>query len=165
MHTPHLIQAQANVHKELSFHQVVRPAIDIQTERQTDLEYNEFWEPIIQGKLGELFARKSVFVYKGGWLGKTIRDDIEVYLVLTKRKCYIELYFYEANSTERRDEVMELFSKPDYNYKNTDTSQYTKVKFPVLNKGKNDRDDWPEIREKLVSMGTDIYNKINESDT
>ena len=25
------------------------------------------------------------------------------------------------------------------------------------------RDDWDEIREKLVTMGTDIYNKINES--
>ena len=25
-------------------------------------------------------------------------------------------------------------------------------------------DDWDEIHEKLVAMGTDIYNKINESD-
>ena len=54
----YLIQAQANAHEELSFHQVVRPAIDIQTERQTDLEYKEFWAPILQGELGKLFAGK-----------------------------------------------------------------------------------------------------------
>ena len=39
-----------------------------------------------------------------------------------------------------------------------------KVQFPVLDKGRKDQDDWDEIREKLVAMGTDIYNKIDESD-
>ena len=60
---------------------------------------------------------------------------------------------------------MALFPKSDYDYENTDNSTEIRVKFPVLDKGKKDRDDWPEIREKLVSMGIDIYNKINESDT
>ncbi len=36
------------------------------------------------------------------------------------------------------------------------------MKFPVLDKGKNDRDDWDEIREKLVDMGTRVYNRIAE---
>ena len=36
--------------------------------------------------------------------------------------------------------------------------------FLSLRKVKTIPEDWGEIREKLVSMGTDIYNKINESD-
>ena len=42
----YLIQAQANAHKELSFHHLARPAIDIQTERKAEAEESEFWAPI-----------------------------------------------------------------------------------------------------------------------
>ena len=59
---------------------------------------------------------------------------------------------------------MALFPESDYNYKYKDTSQDKTVIFPVLNKGKKKPGDWDEIREKLVEMGTDIYNKIKESD-
>ena len=163
----YLIQAQANSHKELFFHHVARPAIDIQIERQLDAEYSEFWAPILQGKLGELFAGKPEPINKKswmneGWMGKSIRDDIHLWFKLNKRNCYIQLYFDGTNPSENRDEVMALFSKSDY--ENTDTSTETRVQFPVINKGKNDRDDWDEIREKLVNMGTDIYNKINQSE-
>ena len=58
---------------------------------------------------------------------------------------------------------MELFPISDYPYTNNDSPKQIRVKFPVLNKGKNDQDDWDEIREKLVAMGTDIYNIIDES--
>ena len=60
---------------------------------------------------------------------------------------------------------MALFPESDYSYEYKNSPKEIKVQFPVLDKGKNNRDDWPEIREKLVNMGTDIYNKINESDT
>ena len=160
----YLIQAQANSHKELFFHHVARPAIDIQIERQLDTEYSEFWAPILQGKLSELFAGKPEPIHNNkGWMGKPIRDDVYLWFKLNKRNCYIRLYFDGANPSEGRDEVMALFSQSDYDYENTDTSTETRVKFPVLNKGKNDRDDWDEIREKLVARGTTIYNKINES--
>ena len=164
----YLIQAQANSHKELFFHHVARPAIDIQIERQLDAEYSEFWAPIRDGEYGEIFAGKPEPINKKhlmneGWMGKSIRDDIHLWFKLNKRNCYIELYFYGANPSKSRDEVMALFSQSDYGCKNTDTSTDTRVKFPVLNKGKNDRDDWDEIREKLVARGTTIYNKINES--
>ena len=158
----YLIQVQVNTHKELSFHWVARPAPDIQTEKLIDPEYKEFWEPILQS---ELFADKSASVDSDGWVGKTIHDNIEIWLRLSKQECYIQLYFYGADRVKSRNEVMELFSKSDYNYENTDISTETRVKFPVLDKGIKDRDDWPEIREKLVSMGIDIYNKINEFDT
>ncbi len=165
----YLIQVQANTHKELSFHQVARPAIDIQTERQLDTEYDEFWAPIRNGELGELFAGKPESInnkswMNAGWMGKSIRDDIRLWFKLNSRDCYIGLYFYGTNPSESRNEVMALFPTSDYGCKNTDTSAETKVKFPVLNKGKRDRDDWDEIREKFVSLGTDIYNKISESD-
>ena len=158
----YLIQAQANSHDELSFHHIVGPAIDIQTEK-TDVEYSEFWEPIRNGELGELFAGKPVPIRDETWIMKTIRK-VQVCLFLNNRRCYIRLYFLKPNLFERRDKIMELFPESDYDYEYKDTSTLTTVIFPVLNKGKNDRDDWDEIREKLVAMGTDIYNKINESD-
>jgi hypothetical protein len=59
---------------------------------------------------------------------------------------------------------MELFPESDYPYDYNDSPKQVRVQFPVLDKGKNDRDDWDEIRKELVDLGTDIYNKIKESD-
>ena len=159
----YLIQAQANGHKELSFHHVARPAIDIQTERKADAEESEFWAPVLQGELGKLFANRSPRIQKGGWMGETIRN-MEIWMRLTNRKCYIRLYFMGPNHFERRDKIMALFPESDYDYEYKDTSRKTTVVFQVLEKGKNDRDDWDETREKLIERYTDIYNKINESD-
>ena len=159
----YLIQAQANSHNELSFHHVVGPAIDIQTERTAGVGESEFWAPVCSGEFGELFAGKPVPISNEGWMGKSISNDIRLWFKLNNRDCYIQLYFYGANPSESRDKVITLFPKSDYDYENTDTSTEIRVKFPVLNKGKSNQDDWDEIRKKLVAMGTDIYNKINES--
>lgn len=159
----YLIQVQANTHKELSFHHVVQPAIDIQTERRTEVGYSEFWAPIRQGELGELFAGRPVPLSNERWISKYIRN-IGVTLFLTNQRCYVQLYFQGKDRLERRDKVMELFPESDYLYEYNDSPKQIRVKFPVLNKGKNNQDDWDEIRQKLVAMGTDIYNKINESD-
>ena len=165
----YLIQAQANSHNELSFHHVVGPAIDIQTERKAEAGESEFWTPIRNGEFGELFAGKPEPInkkswMKEGWMGKSIRDNIHLWFKLNNRNCYIQLYFYGTNPSESRDKVMALFPKPDYDLQITDTPAETRLKFHVLDKGKNNQDDWDEIREKLVAMGTDIYNKINESE-
>ncbi|RKU16597.1 hypothetical protein C6501_05385 [Candidatus Poribacteria bacterium] len=159
----YLIQAQANSHNELSFHHVARPAIDIQTEKHPEVGYSEFWAPIRNGDFGELFAGKPVPLSNEGWIKKNIRN-VGISLYITNQRCYIQLYFRGENPLERRDSVMELFPESDYSYDYNDSPKQIRVQFPVLNKGKNDRDDWDEIREKLVNMGTDIYNKINESD-
>ena len=158
----YLIQAQANDHEELSFHHVARPAIDIQTEK-ADVEYSEFWEPIRNGKFGELFAGKPVPIRDDAWIMKTTRK-VQVCLFLRNKKCYIRLYFLKPDSVERRDKIMALLPESDYDYEYKDTSTYPTAIFPVLDKGRMDKDDWDEIREALVSRGTDIYNKINESD-
>ncbi len=159
----YLIQVQANSYKELSFHHVIGPAIDIQTERKAEAGYSEFWQPIRDGEYGRLFAGKPVPISNDGWISRT-RHNIGVSLVLTNQRCYAQLYFTGANPSERRDEIMTLFPESEYRYEYRDTPKETKVNFPVIDKGKNDPDDWDEIREKLVAMGTDIYNKINESD-
>ena len=159
----YLIQAQANAHKELSFHHLARPAIDIQTERKAEAEESEFWAPVRAGELGELFAGKPVPMSNEGWISKSIRN-IGVSLFLTNQRCYIQLYFQGKDRLERRDKIMALFPESDYPYEYNDSPKQIRVQFPILNKGKNDRDDWDEIREKLVTLGTDIYNKINESD-
>ena len=156
----YLIQAQANVHKELSFLHVAKPAIDIQTEKKAEIGYSEFWAPIREGK--GIFAGKPVPIRDEGWIMKTIRN-IGVALYLTNQRCYVQLYFQGEDRLERRDRVMALFPESDYVYEINDSPKQTRVQFRILNKGKNDRDDWDEIREKLVTMGTDIYNKINES--
>ena len=157
----YLIQAQANSHKELSFHHVVGPAIDIQTEKKAEAGYSEFWAPIREGN--GLFAGKPVPVRDERWISKTIRN-VQVCLFLNNRRCYIRLYFLGSDHLERRDKIMGLFPESDYGYEYKDTPRLTTVIFPVLDKGKNNREDWDEIREKLVERGTDIYNKINESD-
>ena len=160
----YLVQASANTHKELSFHHVVGPAIDIQTEKQVEGGYSEFWQPIRDGKFGELFKGKPVPISNDGWIGRAIRKrNITVWLRLTNQECYVQVYFQGADPKERRDKVMTLFPESDYDYEPKDTAKEVKVQFPVLNKGKNDQEDWDEIREKLVAMGTDIYDKINES--
>ena len=156
----YLIQAQVNSHDELFFNHVARPAIDIQSERKADAGYSEFWQPILEGKFGQLFVGNRVSQHANGWMGKKI-NDIELWLRLTNKKCYIRLYFLGVDGIENRNKLTPLFQ--DLDYVNKDTERIKTIIFPVLNKGKNDRDDWDEIREKLVTMGTDIYNKIDES--
>ena len=159
----YLVQAQANSHSELSFHHVVGPAIDIQTEKKSEGGYSEFWAPIREGKLGELFVGKPVPVRDERWISKTIRNA-QVCLFLNNWQCYVRLYFLGSDHLERRDKIMTLFPESDYDYEYKDTPRLTTVIFPVLDKGKNNREDWDEIREKLVARGTDIYNKISGSD-
>ena len=159
----YLIQAQANSHKELSFHHVADPAIDIQTEKRAEGGYSEFWAPIRNGEFGKLFAGKPVPISNEGWISRSIRN-VGVTLFLTNQRCYIQLYFQGKDRLERRDKIMALFPESNYTYEYNDSPKQVRVQFPVINKGKNHPDDWDEIRQKLVAMGTDIYNKINESD-
>ena len=84
----YLIQAQANSHEELSFHHVVGPSIDIQTERKTEGEESEFWAPIRRGEFGELFAGKPVPVGDDGWISKQVRG-VEIILSFRKNRSYV----------------------------------------------------------------------------
>ncbi|MDE0086290.1 MAG: hypothetical protein OXU23_11290 [Candidatus Poribacteria bacterium] len=131
-------------------------------EQRTDSEDSEFGTPIRNGDFGELFAGKPVPLSNDGWIQKSI-CNIGVLLYLNKHNCYTQLLFTGDSRIERRDQIMKLFPESDYTWEYRDSPKEAKVRFPVLDKGKNDRDDWDEIREKLVTMGTDIYNKIRES--
>ena len=157
----YLIQGQANAHNELSFHHIARPAIDIQTEKKAEAEYSEFWAPIREGD--GLFAGKPVLIRNDGYISETTRG-VEVCLHLNNHQCYIRLWIRGKNRLERRDKVKELFRESNYEYKDRDTATFATLIFPVLDKGRKDQDAWPEMRKKLVAMGTDIYNKVNESD-
>ena len=152
----YLIQVEANSHEEITFRPVAWPIVD------PDVEYSEFWQPIRQGELGRLFAGKPVPISNEGWISRSIRN-VGVNLFITNQRCYIQLYFQGKDRLERRDKIMALFPESDYPHEYNDSPKQIRVQFPVLDKGKNDSDDWDEIRQKLVSMGTDIYNKINES--
>ena len=132
------------------------------SEQKPEVKQSEFWAPIRDGEFGELFAGKPVPISNEGWIAKTIRN-ISVCLYLINQRCYVQIYFHGENRSERREKIMTLFPKSEYDYTYRDSPKETKVQFPVLDKGRKNQDDWNEIREKLVAMGTDIYNKINES--
>ena len=132
------------------------------SEKKPEVKQSEFWAPIRNGEFGGLFAGKPVPISNEGWIAKTIRN-IGVCLYLTNQRCYVQIYFHGANGSERREKIMTLFPKSEYAYTYRDSPRETKVQFPVLDKGRKNQDDWDEIRKKLVAMGTDIYNKIDES--
>jgi hypothetical protein len=157
----YLIQAQASSHKELSFHYVARPAIDIQMEKgKAGAEYSEFWEPIRQEGL---FAGRPVSVRNDGWIAKSIRG-IVLCLELHNHACRVSLQFRGEDSEDRRAKVIELFPETEYTYELHESAKCHWIRFPALDKGRKDREHWPEIREKLTSVGADIYNRIKDSD-
>ncbi|MDE0086582.1 MAG: hypothetical protein OXU23_12765 [Candidatus Poribacteria bacterium] len=121
-----------------------------------------FWEPIRNG--GGVFSGPPV-PHERGHIGKQTRN-IEVCLHVNNGDCYVRVWFDRKkteNTSERRDRIKDLFRCSEYKYEDADTEEYRTLIFPVCNKGKNDRDDWDEIRDKLVNMGTDIYSIIDRS--
>ena len=153
----YLIQVEANSHEEITFRPVAWPIID------PDVEYSEFWQPIRQGELGRLFAGRPIPVDRERSIGKQVRR-VRLTLNLLTDSCYIQLRFRGVDRVGRRDRVMALFPESEYDYEYRNSAQFASVVFPCLDKGKRDRENWDEIRQKLVAMGTEIYNKINESD-
>lgn len=134
-----------------------------------------FWKPIRNGE--EVFSGAPV-PHEEPHICKQKRN-IQVCLHVNNHDCYIRVWFdlrLPGNSSERwnriknlfRDSgrwnrIKNLFRDSEYEYEDKDTPEYATLIFPVLDKGKNDRDDWDEIREKLVNMGTDIYSIIDRS--
>ena len=157
----YLIQAQANSHKEFSFQHIVGPTLDIRVERKTSTEYSEFWAPI---RARGLFAGKQVPVNRAGAIGKTVKG-VQLTLQLRKHRCYVQLSFKGEDRRERRKDIVKLFPNSQYDYRLREAPKSVSVIFPVFDdKGMGNREDWDEVREKLVAMGTEIYNKIYESD-
>ena len=140
------------------------PDIDIQIEKKAEAGYSEFWQPIRSGEFGELFAGKPVPIGEEGWISKRIRGrGVEIILGCRKNYSYVSFFCWGENRIERRDEIIALFPKADYDCYPRESRKRAMVRFHVINKGKDHPEDWDEIREKLVTMGTDIYNKIDES--
>ena len=132
------------------------------SEKKPEVKQSEFWQPIRDGEFGALFAGKPVPVRKG-FISKRIRG-VEIILSFRKNHSYVSFLCRGENRIERRDEIIALFPETDYDYSPRESPQRAGFEFPVINKGKDHPEDWDEIRKKLVAMGTDIYNKIDESD-
>ena len=115
----YLIKAQANSHNELSFHHVVRPAIDIPIDREPII--SPFWEPIRNGELGDLFAGRPVPINRDSQITKQVHGVVLI-LRLLNNSCHIKLSFSGSDRAERRDEIMTLFPESDYNYEYRDSS-------------------------------------------
>lgn len=123
-------------------------------------KYSEFWEPI---RREGLFKGKPVPIKDEGWIGKGIKG-INIIFKLLNHKCSILLALKGSDRTDRRDKVAKLFPKTKYEYEVRESPKFATIEFSVLDKGKKDREHWPEIRENLTKLGADIYNKIKESD-
>lgn len=155
----YLIRVQINEHDEFSFHLEARPAIDIQTERK-HVEYSEFWTPIRESGL---FAGKPVPLRDEGWIGKGIKG-ITVLLQLHNHTCQVLLSFQGEHRLARRDQALQLLADLPCKYELKESPKFANIVFPVLDKGKLDKEFWPEIREQLTKLGTELYELINKSD-
>ena len=163
----YLIEAHANSHGELSFHHVVGPSENIKKEKTAGSEESEFWAPIRRGEYGPLFAGKPVPRKYDSWTGKTIRG-IGVNLWITNNRSYVQLVFRGNNSSEdkiaRRDTVLNLFPDQAVEFElSAPDAKEVNAKLQVLDKGRNNEEDWDEIREKLVKKGEELYNAIKNS--
>jgi len=96
------------------------------------------------------------------WISKKVKG-ILVILLLQNHKCFVQLAFGGEDRLKHRKKIMQLFPKSEYEYEVYDSPKAARVTFPVLDKGKKDREDWPEMRKELTKLGTDIYNKIKKS--
>jgi len=156
----YLIEAHANTHREIFFYPAARPAIDIQIRSQERRGYSEFWEPI---RREGLFAGKPVPVrYEDGGVWKSIRG-ISVGLEIRNHHAQVRLGFRGDDRVERRAKVAALFPATDYKYELQESPLFATIVFPVIDKGKKDKEHWPEIHTRLTDLGTDIYRKIDES--
>ncbi len=121
-------------------------------------KYSEFWEPI---RREGLFKGKPVPIKDEGWIGKGIKG-INLILYVRNHKCSILLSLRGPDRKDRRDKVAKLFPKTKYEYEVRESPKFATIEFPVLDKGKKDREHWPEMRKKLTKLGTDIYNIIKD---
>lgn len=124
------------------------------------VEYSEFWEPI---RKEGLFKGKPVPIKDDGWIGKSIKG-FQIILYIRNHKCSTLISLRGPDRKDRSDKVAKLFPKSKYKYEVRESPKFATIEFPVLDKGKKDREDWPEMQEELTRLGTDIYNKIKESD-
>jgi len=122
--------------------------------------FSEFWAPI---RKEGLFKGKPVPIRDEGWIGKGIKGNY-ILLVLHNHACEVKLWFRGKDRLDRRKKIIALFPKTKYEYRLHESPKAAQVIFPVLDKGKKDHEYWPGIREKLTSLGAEIYNKILESD-
>ena len=154
---------RGNAEADLKQYEAPIRTIDSQTERRAEGEESEFWAPIRRGEFGELFAGQPVPVGNDGYISKRIRG-VELILSFRKDHSYVSFLCRGENRIECRGEIITLFPEADYDYYPRESPQRAGFGFHVINKGKDHPENWGEIREKLVTMGTDIYNKIKESD-
>ena len=156
----YLIEAHASSHGELSFHHVVGPSKDIKTEKTTGSEQREFWAPIQRGDHGALFKGLRL---DGNWLVKPL-DRMFLNLGVTTRESYAQIHFLSELPLDQREAVVKGLVDAGHDYEESDrTTKDVRLKFPVLDIGWVERDNWDEIREALVQKGEELYNAIENS--
>ena len=122
-------------------------------------DYIKLWEPIRTESNG-LFAGKPA---DGSRISKYIRG-ICLSLGVNNHASHVELSFDSENRRERRDRVLKLLPAGKYPRELHESPKCVSARFHVLDKGIKDRDNWPQIREKLKALGEQIYKVLKESD-
>jgi hypothetical protein len=124
-----------------------------------DENYIEFWKPI-RTEINGLFVGKPA---DRPWVSKWIRG-ICLSLGVLNHACYVELGFDDERRRERRDKALELFPVAVYPRELHESPKCVSIRFGVLDKGIKNPGQWSTVREKLTRLGTDVYNKLSDSD-
>ena len=121
--------------------------------------YIEFWGPIQREGLfkGKPANRRWIAKWKG-------LRGICLSLVVLDHLCRVEVEFPDENAREQRDRALKLLPAGKYPRELHESPKCVSVRFSVLDKGIKDRDNWPEIRDKLKSLGEQIYKVLEDSD-
>ncbi len=126
-------------------------------------KYVEFWQPIRTEPNG-LFAGKPC---GEAWISKGVRL-MGVVLVVRDHSCRVDIGFDTNDKIQRRERVSTLIKErlpqlaAHCGYK--DNPKWVNIRIPVLDKGIEDRHNWPEIRQELKQRGEEIYRVLEKSD-
>ena len=136
-----------------------REIVGLKTVIEPPPKYSEFWEPI---RKEGLFKGRPVLIRNERWIKKSIKG-FQIILYLCNYKCSIRLLLRDPDRMDSIEKVAKLFPKSKYEYEFRESPKFAIIEFPVLDKGKKDREDWPEMLKELTKLGTEIYNKIKKS--
>lgn len=155
----YLIRGKVTNDELYIFNSVAGPAIDIQAEK-TGIEYSEFWKPIREKGL---FRGKQVPLRHEAFISKGVKGAL-LCLAVNKSNARISLDFTGKDMIQRRDFALKVLEDLNYNMTTNETEKTAWINFPVIDKGRDDVEDWDTIRQILIEMGTNIYQKISQSD-
>ena len=162
----YLTLARLTSHDEFYFNHLVDAGFGVSLNQSQSGE-SEFWAPVRRNKRS-IFSGQPKRDGNDSYIGKQVRG-ISVYLLLRETYCSVKLQFRGEDKEERRDQVLELFPEsefPESEYARIyrEARKSVSVEFQGIKGGRRDPELWDKARSELVELGTQIYDRLKESD-